>query len=73
MNPNWPRYTTKDPCPICGKASTQQDHPFCSPRCADIDLNRWLAGRYVIPAESVEDSEDEDALAPGAGDEEDEV
>ncbi len=61
------------PCPICGQASPQQDHPFCSPRCADIDLNRWLAGRYVIPAESVEDSEDEDALAPGAGDEEDEV
>lgn len=47
------------PCPICGKPSSQQDHPFCSARCADIDLNRWLSGAYVIPAEPVEDSEDE--------------
>ena len=37
------------PCPICGKPSTQAFHPFCSARCADVDLNRWLSGSYAIP------------------------
>lgn len=37
-------------CPICGKPSTEKFRPFCSARCADIDLNRWLTGAYVIPA-----------------------
>jgi uncharacterized protein len=41
------------PCPICGKPSAQQFHPFCSGRCADIDLNRWLKGAYVIPGRSL--------------------
>lgn len=47
------------PCPICGKPSSQQFHPFCSGRCSDIDLNRWLSGNYVIPAESVEEDEED--------------
>jgi len=59
------------PCPICGKPSSQQFHPFCSGRCADIDLNRWLSGTYVIPAKDGDD-EREDAAIPG-GDDEDEV
>jgi endogenous inhibitor of DNA gyrase (YacG/DUF329 family) len=29
------------PCPVCRKPSVQAYHPFCSARCADIDLNRW--------------------------------
>ena len=37
-------------CPICGRAATDLHRPFCSRRCADIDLNRWLSGGYVIPA-----------------------
>ncbi|MEO8756160.1 MAG: DNA gyrase inhibitor YacG [Devosia sp.] len=36
-------------CPICGKPSTQANYPFCSPRCQDIDLNRWLSDAYRIP------------------------
>jgi endogenous inhibitor of DNA gyrase (YacG/DUF329 family) len=55
------------PCPICGKPSTQQYHPFCSARCADIDLNRWLSGRYVIPAEPVEDDTGGVPAGPGQG------
>jgi uncharacterized protein len=55
------------PCPICGKPSSQQFHPFCSARCADIDLNRWLSGAYAIPAEPVSDEED-DVVIPGARD-----
>lgn len=50
------------PCPICGKPSSQAHHPFCSGRCADIDLNRWLSGAYAIPAEAV--SEDEEETVP---------
>lgn len=53
------------PCPICGKPATQADYPFCSPRCADIDLNRWLSGAYVIPAGPAADAaEDEAAPTP---------
>ena len=49
------------PCPICGKPSSQAHSPFCSGRCQDIDLNRWLSGSYVIPAPSeAEDNEAED-------------
>ena len=60
------------PCPICGKPATQADHPFCSPRCADIDLNRWLSGAYVIPATPVDDGDEEGegGQAPDADDSE---
>jgi endogenous inhibitor of DNA gyrase (YacG/DUF329 family) len=37
-------------CPICGKPAVEKFKPFCSKRCADVDLNRWLTGAYVIPA-----------------------
>jgi endogenous inhibitor of DNA gyrase (YacG/DUF329 family) len=46
------------PCPICGKPATEASHPFCSERCRDVDLNRWLSNSYVIPAAR---SDDEDA------------
>lgn len=36
-------------CPICGKPSTDASKPFCSERCRDVDLNRWLSGSYVVP------------------------
>jgi hypothetical protein len=36
-------------CPTCGKPSAEAFKPFCSKRCADIDLNRWLKGGYIIP------------------------
>lgn len=35
-------------CPICGKTTDLQYQPFCSKRCADVDLNRWLSGVYRI-------------------------
>jgi endogenous inhibitor of DNA gyrase (YacG/DUF329 family) len=36
-------------CPICGKPTAAAFRPFCSKRCADVDLQRWLSGRYAIP------------------------
>jgi uncharacterized protein len=46
------------PCPICGKPRVKKFRPFCSRRCADIDLHRWLGGAYAVPAVEQEDSED---------------
>jgi endogenous inhibitor of DNA gyrase (YacG/DUF329 family) len=37
------------PCPICGKLAAFETRPFCSKRCADVDLHRWLGGAYAIP------------------------
>ncbi|HEV7259517.1 MAG TPA: DNA gyrase inhibitor YacG [Bosea sp. (in: a-proteobacteria)] len=45
------------PCAICGKPAVARYRPFCSARCADIDLGRWLKGSYVIPGEAVEETE----------------
>ncbi|WP_187972491.1 DNA gyrase inhibitor YacG [Aquibium microcysteis] len=38
-------------CPECGRPSARETYPFCSTRCKDRDLNRWLSGAYVIPGE----------------------
>ena len=51
-------------CPICGKPSVEAFKPFCSKRCADVDLNRWLTGAYVIPARDDEPAEDDAGLIP---------
>ncbi|KQU97182.1 zinc-binding protein [Mesorhizobium sp. Root695] len=52
----------KRPCPECGKPSARDAFPFCSTRCKDIDLNRWLKGAYVISAR--DDEEEADPVAP---------
>ena len=49
--------TTKS-CPICGKPAAEASTPFCSERCRDVDLNRWLSGSYAIPGRK---DADEDA------------
>jgi uncharacterized protein len=36
-------------CPVCGRPAAEPSKPFCSRRCADIDLGRWLKGGYAIP------------------------
>lgn len=41
-------------CPICGKPAQAEYRPFCSRRCADVDLQRWLTGAYAVPAEEDE-------------------
>lgn len=43
------------PCPICKKPADPVLRPFCSKRCADLDLHRWLSDRYVVPGEPEED------------------
>lgn len=53
------RLRPRRPCPHCGKPSQQKYHPFCSARCADVDLNRWLGGHYAIPAQEEAEPGDE--------------
>ena len=48
------------PCPECGRPSARDTYPFCSMRCKDVDLNRWLTGSYAIPVTEVEDNQDDD-------------
>ena len=42
-------------CPICGKPAVEASKPFCSERCRDVDLNRWLSNAYVVPAKDDEE------------------
>jgi endogenous inhibitor of DNA gyrase (YacG/DUF329 family) len=60
---------TKTPaCPICGKPRDDHYRPFCSKRCADVDLGRWLHGSYAIPVtEDADEDGDAGALSAGPG------
>ncbi|MFY0690788.1 MAG: DNA gyrase inhibitor YacG [Paracoccaceae bacterium] len=50
-------------CPICSQESDKKYRPFCSRRCADLDLGRWMTGQYAVPSSDPEDAEElEDAL-----------
>jgi hypothetical protein len=44
-------------CAICGRPRVEKYSPFCSRRCADVDLYRWLNGKYAIPAGEESDEE----------------
>ena len=52
-------------CPICGKPTDERTKPFCSKRCADVDLHRWFSGSYAIP---VTEDEEEDERRDDGGD-----
>ena len=60
-----PKPTAPRKCPNCGKPRDAKYDPFCSKRCADVDLARWLKGSYVIPGAERPDS----AYGPGDDDE----
>jgi endogenous inhibitor of DNA gyrase (YacG/DUF329 family) len=54
-------------CPICGRPTAVSYRPFCSRRCADVDLARWLRGAYAIPGggDDVEGREGRDRVDDG--------
>jgi uncharacterized protein len=56
-------FKPRRPCPMCKKPSHVKYHPFCSNRCAQVDLGRWLTGSYAVPVA------DEDDQLDGGGDE----
>ncbi len=57
-----PKQHKPRPCPICNKMSLQRYHPFCSGRCANIDLHRWLGENYRLPSREAPDFDDGDTL-----------
>ncbi|RYH08037.1 DNA gyrase inhibitor YacG [Tropicimonas sp. IMCC6043] len=44
-------------CPVCGKAQSARYRPFCSRRCADVDLARWLRGSYAIQTDETPEND----------------
>ncbi len=46
-------------CPICARESEAKYRPFCSKRCADVDLGKWMTGGYAIPAVATDEDEDD--------------
>jgi len=49
---------TERQCPICGKPASPERRPFCSRRCADVDLQRWFRGAYAVPGAKAQSEED---------------
>jgi endogenous inhibitor of DNA gyrase (YacG/DUF329 family) len=49
-------------CPICGKPAEPDYRPFCSRRCADVDLQRWFSGRYAIPGAKADKAPDDGGI-----------
>jgi len=47
----------RETCPTCGKPATDGFRPFCSRRCKNVDLSRWLSGVYAVPV-TADDDED---------------
>ena len=54
--------TSGTKCPQCGGLAIKPHTPFCSRRCAQIDLGKWLNEDYRVPADDVMDEGDVDAL-----------
>ena len=59
--------THAKPCPTCGAPALDETRPFCSKRCADIDLGRWFQGAYAIPAVDAADDSIVDAELAASG------
>ncbi len=53
-----PRWRGTPICPICGKPPQAPHAPFCSRRCADMDLHRWLSEGYRVPTDEAPGQED---------------
>lgn len=54
-------------CPICGRPADARTRPFCSKRCADIDLGRWLNEEYRIATDEAPGNGDDDGDGKGGG------
>ena len=52
-------------CPICQRPAAAAFRPFCSQRCADVDLGRWFSESYAVPVSEDEDTLSEDGPALG--------
>ncbi|MEC8171844.1 MAG: DNA gyrase inhibitor YacG [Pseudomonadota bacterium] len=55
---------TDSRCPQCDKPTVERFRPFCSKRCADLDLGSWLNGAYRIETEEEVEIEEYQLLSP---------
>jgi endogenous inhibitor of DNA gyrase (YacG/DUF329 family) len=53
-----PKTAQTRPCPVCGKPADPKRPPFCSPRCAEVDLHRWLSGVYRVETDETPDPDE---------------
>ncbi|MCF6443980.1 DNA gyrase inhibitor YacG [Nereida sp. MMG025] len=60
------------PCPMCENEMDEKYRPFCSKRCADLDLAKWLNGSYAVPSQDPDDFEDLSEALEKAQDKDDE-
>jgi endogenous inhibitor of DNA gyrase (YacG/DUF329 family) len=58
-------------CPICERPTVGAYRPFCSKRCADVDLGKWLKGAYAVPSARDDAEEEADAALRDLGARED--
>ncbi len=56
---------TQAKCPVCGKPADDKYQPFCTKRCADIDLGRWLKEGYRVPTDEMPGEDEAPARSPG--------
>ena len=61
----------KPKCPTCGRPHDERYRPFCSRRCADLDLGRWFRGAYAVPGEETPADGDGEEAGPGGPDRDD--
>jgi len=54
-------------CPTCGKKRAEDFKPFCSKRCAEVDLSRWLKGGYAIPGREADEGDGRSSPQGGEG------
>lgn len=52
-------------CPICQRPTRRETRPFCSRRCADVDLGRWLGGAYRVAGRPPDEDDGDLPLADG--------
>jgi endogenous inhibitor of DNA gyrase (YacG/DUF329 family) len=64
MHGSRPERIVRGRCPVCRAPTVHAYRPFCSRRCADVDLARWLGGVYAIPG-APDAAEDGDAAEAG--------
>ena len=57
-----PEQTRIPRCSNCGKPTSREFRPFCSARCKDVDLSRWLQGNYAIPGGNADEGGDGDQI-----------
>ena len=58
--PSQAKRAKRPKCPHCGKQAVRAYRPFCTKACADVDLDRWLAGRYVVAGEQAGKKSDDE-------------